>query len=94
MTPRTYQSGDTDWTGRISKCGDGMVRATLYDAANALLTRGARWSALRAWGVRVAKRRGLKRAKVAVARKLAVILHRMWVDGAAFRWGRGEGAIA
>ena len=63
-----------------------MVRTALYEAANVLLSRVTRFSALKRWGLQVAKRRGLKRAKVAVARKLAVILHRMWLDGTAFRW--------
>lgn len=83
-------SGETDWTGRISKCGDTMLRSYLYEAANVLLTRVAKWSALKAWGLRLAKRSGLRKAKVAVARKLAVILHRMWRDGADFRWSSQE----
>ena len=77
LTTRRYASGEVDWTGRISKCGDKMLRSYLYEAANVLLTRVAKWSALKAWGVRLAKRSGLRKAKVAVARKLAVILHRM-----------------
>jgi transposase len=90
MTARGYASGETDWTGRISKCGDTMLRSYLYEAANVLLTRVAKWSALKAWGLRLAKRNGLRKAKVAVARKLAVILHRMWMDGADFRWSSQE----
>jgi transposase len=86
LTARRYASGETDWTGRISKCGDPMLRSYLYEAANVLLTRVARWSALKAWGLRLAKRSSLRKAKVAVARKLAVILHRIWVDGTDFRW--------
>ena len=85
MTSRRYASGEVDWTGRISKCGDAMLRSYLYEAAGVLLTRVAKWSALKAWGMRVAKRSGLRKAKVAVARKLAVILHRMWVDGTEFK---------
>jgi transposase IS116/IS110/IS902 family protein len=81
LTTRRYASGEIDWTGRISKCGDKMLRSYLYEAANVLLTRVAKWSALKAWGIRLAKRSGLRKAKVAVARKLAVILHRMWVEG-------------
>src|SRR5262249_55079233 len=77
LTTRRYASGEIDWTGRISKCGDKMLRTYLYEAANVLLTRVAKWSALKAWGIRLAKRSGLRKAKVAVARKLAVILHRM-----------------
>jgi transposase len=74
LTTRRYTSGEIDWMGRISKCGDKMLRSYLYEAANVLLTRVAKWSALKAWGIRLAKRRGLRKAKVAVARKLAVIL--------------------
>jgi transposase len=92
LTARGYASGETDWTGRISKCGDTMLRSYLYEAANVLLTRVAKWSALKAWGLRLAKRSGLRKAKVAVARKLAVILHRMWRDGTDFRWSSQETA--
>ena len=90
MTTRRYASGEIDWTGRISKCGDAMLRSYLYEVANVLLTRVAKWSALKAWGMRVAKRSSLSKAKVAVARKLAVILHRMWVDGTEFNWSSKE----
>jgi transposase len=88
LTPRRYQSGETDVQGRISRCGDELARTALYEAAHSLLIRATRWSALRAWGMNVAKRRGMARARVAVARKLAVILHRMWADGSEFRWGK------
>lgn len=71
LTTRRYASGEVDWTGRISKCGDKLLRSYLYEAANVLLTRVAKWSALKAWGIRLAKRSGLRKAKVAVARKLA-----------------------
>jgi transposase len=90
LTPKRYQSGETDITGGITRAGDAMVRAVLYEAANVLLSRVTRFSALKRWGLEVAKRRGLKRAKVAVARKLAVILHRMWIDGTTFRWTKTE----
>src|SRR5436190_465795 len=86
LTTRRYASGEVDWTGRISKCGDKLLRSYLYEAANVLLTRVAKWSALKAWGIRLAKRSGLRKAKVAVARKLAVILHRMWIEGTEFNW--------
>jgi hypothetical protein len=86
LTPKRYQSGETDVIGGISRIGDAMVRATLYEAANVLLSRTTRFSALKRWGLAIAKRRGMKRAKVAVARKIAVILHRMWIDGTSFRW--------
>src|SRR5271166_746162 len=92
LTTRRYASGEIDWTGRISKCGDAMLRSYLYEAANVLLTRNPKWSALKAWGLRLAKRSGLRKAKVAVARKLAVILHRMWVDGTEFQWSAKEAA--
>jgi transposase len=93
LTPRKYQSGETDRTGAVSRVGDAMVRTALYEAAHILLTRAVRFSSLKRWALDVAKRRGMKRAKVALARKLAVILHRMWVDGTDFRWGR-EVAVA
>jgi transposase len=69
-------------------CGDELARTALYEAAHSLLIRSKKWSALRAWGMNVAKRRGMARARVAVARKLAVILHRMWADDSEFRWGK------
>ena len=90
LTTRRYASGEIDRTGRISKCGDAMLRSYLYEVANVLLTRVAKWSALKAWGMRVAKRSSLAKAKVAVARKLAVILHRMWIDGTEFNWSAKE----
>jgi transposase len=94
LTPRKYASGEIDRNGRISKSGDRLAREALFLAAHALLTRVTRWSPLKAWGVAVAKRRGLRRATVAVARKLAVIMHRMWSDGSDFRWTREGSAGA
>jgi transposase len=94
LTPRRYQSGETDVQGHISRCGDELARTALYEAAHSLLIRSTKWSALRAWGMNVAKRRGMARARVAVARKLAVILHRMWIDGSEFRWGKQAAAPA
>jgi len=88
LTPKKYQSGETDITGAVSRVGDPMVRTALYEAAHILLTRAVRFSALKRWALEVATRRGMRRAKVALARKLAVILHRMWIDGTTFRWGR------
>ena len=87
LAPRKWQSGEVDRTGRISKCGDAMMRAALYEAANVLLER-TRWSWLKAWAMGVAKRRGKVRAKVALARRLGVIMHRIWIDGSEFRWKR------
>ncbi len=92
LTPRRYASGEIDWTGRISKCGDAMVRSYLFEAAGVLLTRVPQWCKLKAWGHRLWKRIGFKKAKVAVARKLAVILHRMWCDGTDFIWSTKEAA--
>ena len=86
LTPRKYQSGEKDITGGITRAGDEMVRTALYEAANVLLSRITRFSKLKRWGMDVAKRRGSERAKVALARKIAVILHRMWVDGTTYRW--------
>ena len=94
LTPRKYQSGEKDVTGSISKVGDRMVRTALYEAASVMLSRTVRMSALKAWGMAVAKRRGGKKARVALARKLGVILHRMWVDGTHFRWTREAAAMA
>jgi transposase len=94
LTPRLYQSGETDVQGRISWCGDELARTALYEAAHTLLIRSTKWSALRAWGMNIAKRRGMARARVAVARKLAVVLHRMWADGREFRWGKQSAPVA
>jgi transposase len=88
LTPKKYQSGETDVTGGVSKVGDAMVRTVLYEAANVLLSRTTRFSTLKRWALDIARRRGVKRAKVALARKLATVLHRMWVDGSEFRWGK------
>jgi transposase len=94
LTPKKYQSGQTDVTGAISKVGDALVRTALYEAAHIMLTRAVRFSALKRWAMDVARRRGMKRAKVALARKLAVVLHAMWRDGTAFRWGKASEAQA
>jgi transposase len=91
LTPRRFQSGEMDNPGHISRAGDPDVRCTLYVAANAMMTRSSRWSPLKVWGMQLARQRGHKRAVVAVARKLAVILHRMWLDGTTYRWS-AEGA--
>jgi transposase len=92
LTPRRFQSGETDNAGHISHAGDADVRSALYAAANAMLMRSITWSSLKAWGVRLIKTKGRRRAIVAVARKLAVILHRMWLDGSEFRLGSKEAA--
>ena len=85
LTPKKYQSGETDITGRISKIGDEGVRTALYEAGHIILTQPLKGcTALKSWAMRLAKRAGMKKAKVALARKLAVIMHRMLVDGTLF----------
>jgi transposase len=91
LTPRRYQSGEHDNPGRISKAGDRDVRAALYAAANALLMRTMAGSQIKSWGMRLMRTKGRRRAVVAVARKLAVLLHRMWTDGTEFRQDQVEG---
>jgi transposase len=86
LTPRQYQSGEIDRRGRITRCGDTFTRTVLFAAANVMLSRTMQWTALKAWGTRLAARSSLKKAKVAVARKLAVIMHWMWRDETPFRW--------
>ncbi|MGA9409835.1 MAG: IS110 family transposase [Roseobacter sp.] len=85
LTPRRYQSGEHDNPGRISRAGDRDVRSTLYAAANSLLMRTMAGSQIKSWGMRLMRTKGRRRAVVAVARKLAVLLHRMWTDGTEFR---------
>ena len=94
LTPARYQSGETDIQGKVSRCGDELARTALYEAAHTLLVRSKKWSSLRAWGMKVAKHRGMARARVAVARKLAVVLHRMWSDQTEFRFGKEPGVGA
>ena len=93
LTPRRFQSGETDYTGKISRCGDWLTRTYLYEAGGIILNRVSRWSTLKAWGTRLARKIGHKKATVAVARKLAAILHRMWRDGTEFRWSTKEAAV-
>jgi transposase len=88
LTPRRHQSGEVDRDGKVSKFGDALTRAYLFEAAGVLLSRVARWSALKAWGARLARRIGGKKARVALARKLAVVMHRVWTDGTEFRWAK------
>ena len=90
LTPSKYQSGEIDRTGGISRCGDEMMRVMLYEAAQVMLTRTNKWSWLKAWAMKIARHRGMKKAIVALARRLAVIMHRIWVDGTEFRWTREE----
>ena len=88
LTPSKYQSGESDRSGGISRCGDEMMRVMLYEAAQIMLVRSTKWSWLKAWAMKIARHRGLKKAIVALARRLAVIMHRIWVDGTQFRWTR------
>ena len=92
LTPRRNQSGETDTNGRISRWGDRLMRSYLFEAATVLLYRTKKWSSLKAWGMKLAKRIGMKKAKVAIARKIAVILHCIWVDGTSFEWGKAKEA--
>jgi transposase len=92
LTPKRYQSGETDVTGRITKIGDAGVRTALYEAANIILTRPVRGSVLKSWAARLAQRTGMRKAKVALARKLAVVMHRMLVDGTPFAADRAAAA--
>ena len=94
LTPKRYQSGETDVVGCITRVGDASVRTALHDAANVILSRVTRFSTLKSWAVQVAKRRGMRRAKVALARKLATVLHRIWADGTEFVWGQEPVAAA
>lgn len=87
LTPRQFQSGETDSRGRISRSGDAFARTALFTAAHVMMTRSCQWTSVKVWGGHIAQRSSLKRAKVAVARKLAVIMHRMWRDATPFRWG-------
>jgi transposase len=86
LTPRQYQSGEVDRSGRISRCGDTLARTLMYEAAVVILTRVKRASSLKDWAQAIAKRSGVGKARVALARKLSVILHSIWRSGEAFRW--------
>jgi transposase len=92
LTPSKHQSGESSRTGAISRCGDEMMRMMLYEAAQVVLLRSAKWSWLKAWAMNIARHRGMKKAIVALARRLAVIMHRIWVDGTEFRWTREAAA--
>lgn len=86
LAPRRYQSGERDNKGHISKFGDAQLRSTLYEAANNLLSRVKRPFALQTWGKALVQTKGAKRARVAVARKLATLLHSLWRSGENFKW--------
>jgi transposase len=93
LTPARDQSGERDRPGAISRCGDEMMRTTLYEAAQVMLLRSSKWSWLKAWAMKIAKHRGMKKAIVALARRLAVIMHRIWTNGSEFRWTREAAAV-
>ena len=86
LTPRQYQSGEMDRAGRISKCGDTLTRTLMYEAAVVLMTRVKRASGLKDWADAIAKRSGAGKARIALARKLSVILHSIWRSGEEFNW--------
>ena len=87
LTRAQHQSGESERTGGISRCGDEMMRVMLYEAAQSMLPPN-KWSWLKAWAMKIARNRGMKKAIVALARRLAVIMHRIWVDGTEFQWTR------
>ncbi len=93
LTPRRYQSSETDDPGRVSKAGDRDLPATLYAAANTMMMRSVASSEVKSWGLRLMRRKGRRRAVVADARKLAVIMHRMWADNTEFRHRPLEAAL-
>jgi transposase len=90
MTPRQYSSGESLRLGGISRCGSKEVRYLLTEAAIILLTRCKSWCSLKAWGLKLMKKKGLKKAALAVGRKLSVIMHRMLITGESFRFGKEE----
>ena len=89
LTPRRHQSGEVDRDGEVSRCGDALTPTCLFEAAGTPLCRVAKRSALKARGARLARRVGSKKARVALARELAVLLHRVWIDGTECRWSQG-----
>ena len=88
LTPAKYQSGEIDRSGAISRCRDEMMRTVLYEAAQSVLMRMEKWAWLKAWAMKIARHRGMKKAIAALARRLAVVMHRIWADGTEFRWSR------
>lgn len=94
LTPRRYQSGQVDYSGRISRSGNSELRACLYEAGCTVLNHTKKFSALKSWGLRLAARKGFRKAAVAVARKIAVIMHRIWSDGTVFEWSSRKSDVA
>ena len=87
VTPRKHASGQVDYNGRITKCGDQLLRSHLFEAAAYILRPSTKKSQLKSWGLRIAKRSSTNNARIAVSRRLSIIMHRMWVDGTEFDWG-------
>jgi transposase len=92
MTPTQYASGETQRQGRISKCGSTELRSLLVEAGIVILTRSKKWSRLKAWGLKIMRKKGIKKAALAVGRKLAIIMHRMMVQGTEFIYGEQKAA--
>ncbi|MCF8710244.1 IS110 family transposase [Rhizorhapis sp. SPR117] len=90
LTPRKYASGEVDYDGHITKCGDRFVRSHLYEAAKVLMSRTGKPSSLKSWSMRIARRSSQKNACVAVARQIAVVMHAMWRDGTVFRFNTDQ----
>ena len=90
LAPRVRQSGESNWSAGIGHAPNRMIRSYLYQAATVILSKTASWSRLKAWGMRIVKRAGFKRAAIAVARKLAIIMHSIWVDGTEFEYGEAK----
>ena len=86
LTPKRHQSGEMDWSGRVSKCGDGAVRGLLFEAASSVIHQVTRFSRLKSWAVRLAGRRGFRKAAVAPARKIAVLMLTLWKNGTDYQW--------
>ncbi|TRD14905.1 IS110 family transposase [Palleronia caenipelagi] len=86
LTPKRHQSGEVDWSGRVSKCGDGAMRGLLFEAASCLIRQVKRFSPLKSWAVRLAGRRGFRKAAVATARKIAVLMLTLWKNETEYQW--------
>ena len=92
LTPKRHQSGEVDWSGRASKCGDRAMRRLLFDAASSVIHRVQRFSSPKSWAVRLAAGRGFGKAAVATARKLAVLMLTIWKNGTDYQWAKEAAA--
>lgn len=92
LTPRRHQSGEMDWSGRVSKCGDAAMRGLLFEAASCVIRQVKRFSALKSWAVRLAGRGGSRKAAIATARKLAVLMLTLWKSETDYRWTKEAAA--